>query len=218
MGRELGAARIVAIAGYGIDQVREAVAGQGVEVVEQREQLGTAHAALQARARCSRDHDGPGAGDERRPSAVPRVDLRGTARRLAQRLRRPGDPGDGADRSHRVRAAWCATRAAGVLRVVEERDADARDPRAARGEPGRLPGARAATCSRRWPKIGNQNAQREYYLTDLVEIALATGGRVATAPRRPIRSRPWASTTARSSRRPSASCAGASTSAGCARA
>src|SRR5262245_3621240 len=58
MGRELGAARIVAIAGYGIERVREAVAGQGVEVVEQREQLGTAHAALQARAALA-DHDGP---------------------------------------------------------------------------------------------------------------------------------------------------------------
>jgi len=178
LGRELGAARIVVIAGHGIEQVREAVAGQGIEVIEQREQLGTAHAALQARSALS-DHAGPVLvmnGDHplyRPPTFAGLIDAwRDTPADLAILVAEVPEP-SGYGR---------VLRGAGgdVRRIVEERDAD--------------PATRAlhevnlgAYLARgRWlfdalAKIGNQNAQGEYYLTDLVEIALASGGRVVAA-------------------------------------
>ena len=58
LGRELGATRRVVIVGSGEEQVREALAGQNVELVRQTEQRGTAHAALQARALLA-EHEGP---------------------------------------------------------------------------------------------------------------------------------------------------------------
>jgi bifunctional UDP-N-acetylglucosamine pyrophosphorylase/glucosamine-1-phosphate N-acetyltransferase len=178
MGRELGAARIVAIAGYGIEQVRAAVAGQGVEVVEQREQLGTAHAALQARAALA-DHDGPVLvmnGDHplyRASTFAGLLDAwRSASAELAILVTDLDDP-TGYGRV--VRDARGE-----VQRIVEERDADAATRALREVNLG------AYLARGRWlfdslARIGNHNAQREYYLTDLVEIALATGGRVATA-------------------------------------
>ncbi len=52
-----GVTRRVVIVGAVGEQVEQAVAGRGVEIAWQREQLGTAHAALQARETLA-DHDG----------------------------------------------------------------------------------------------------------------------------------------------------------------
>jgi bifunctional UDP-N-acetylglucosamine pyrophosphorylase/glucosamine-1-phosphate N-acetyltransferase len=67
-----------------------------------------------------------------------------------------------------------------VQRIVEERDADAAT-RALREVNLNAYLARGPYLFEALAKIGNHNAQGEYYLTDLVEIALATGGRVVTA-------------------------------------
>lgn len=45
--KEAGSKRTIVITGFGSDQVREAIGDQGVEFVEQKEQLGTGHAVLQ---------------------------------------------------------------------------------------------------------------------------------------------------------------------------
>jgi bifunctional UDP-N-acetylglucosamine pyrophosphorylase / glucosamine-1-phosphate N-acetyltransferase len=61
LGRELGATRRVVIVGSGEDQVRAALAEEklgDVELVQQAEQRGTAHAALQAKSLLA-SHDGP---------------------------------------------------------------------------------------------------------------------------------------------------------------
>jgi bifunctional UDP-N-acetylglucosamine pyrophosphorylase/glucosamine-1-phosphate N-acetyltransferase len=178
MGRELGAARILAVAGHGIEAVREAVAGQGVEVVEQREQLGSAHAALQARDALA-GHDGPVLvmnGDHplyRASTFAGLLDAwRGASADLAILVTELPDP-SGYGRV--VRDAR-----GGVLRVVEERDADPAT-RALREVNLGAYLARGPYLFETLAKIGNQNAQREYYATDLVEIALATGGRVVTS-------------------------------------
>jgi bifunctional UDP-N-acetylglucosamine pyrophosphorylase/glucosamine-1-phosphate N-acetyltransferase len=178
MAHELGAARIVVIAGHGIDAVRGAVAGHGVEVVEQREQLGTAHAALQARAALA-DHAGPVLvinGDHPLYRAATFAGLldawRGSSADLAILVTELDDP-TGYGRV--VRDARGA-----VQRIVEERDADAAI-RALREVNLNAYVARGPYLFEALAKIGKHNAQGEYYLTDLVEIALATGGRVVTA-------------------------------------
>jgi bifunctional UDP-N-acetylglucosamine pyrophosphorylase/glucosamine-1-phosphate N-acetyltransferase len=178
MGRELGAGRIVAIAGHGIEAVREAVGGQGVEVVEQREQLGTGHAALQARAALS-DHAGPVLvmnGDHplyRASTFAGLIDAwRSASADLAILVTELADP-TGYGRV--VRGARGE-----VKRIVEDRDADAPTRALCEVNLGAYL-ARGPYLFEALGKIGNQNAQREYYLTDLVEIALATGGRVVTA-------------------------------------
>jgi len=48
--RAAGIERVVAIVGYQQEKVREALDGQGVEYAVQQQQLGTGHAALQARS------------------------------------------------------------------------------------------------------------------------------------------------------------------------
>jgi bifunctional UDP-N-acetylglucosamine pyrophosphorylase/glucosamine-1-phosphate N-acetyltransferase len=58
-----------------------------------------------------------------------------------------------------------------VLRVVEQRDADARVRRIREGNTGVL--AVPATLLKRWlGKLQNRNAQREYYLTDIIAMAV----------------------------------------------
>jgi bifunctional UDP-N-acetylglucosamine pyrophosphorylase/glucosamine-1-phosphate N-acetyltransferase len=178
MGRELGASPIVGVAGHGIEEVREALAGEGVLVVEQREQLGSAHAALQARDALAK-HEGPVLvmnGDHPLYRAETFARLleawREAAAELAILVTELPDP-TGYGRV--VRGARGA-----VQRVVEERDADAKT-RALREVNLGAYLARGPYLFDALAKIGNRNAQGEYYVTDLVEIALAQGGRVATA-------------------------------------
>ena len=104
-----------------------------------------------------------------------------------------------------------------VDRIVEQADADADELAIDEVNP-------SIYCFRRGllapalRRLSPENAQGEYYLTDVV--GGAPPGRARRARRRGRRSRPRrsASTTARSSPRPKPSCARASTSAGCARA
>jgi bifunctional UDP-N-acetylglucosamine pyrophosphorylase/glucosamine-1-phosphate N-acetyltransferase len=178
MGRELGAKRIVIVAGHGIEAVREALAGDGVEIVEQSEQLGTAHAALQAGAALT-DHEGPVLvmnGDHplyRASTLQLLIDAYApTDVDLAILVTEMPDP-TGYGRV--VRDADGR-----VERIVEERDAEGemREIREVNLGAYLADGAYLLEALR---KIGNDNAQGEYYLTDLVEIARRTGGAVGTA-------------------------------------
>ena len=66
-----------------------------------------------------------------------------------------------------------------VLRVVEQHDASARERRIREGNTGVL--AVEAKLLKRWlGKLGNSNAQREYYLTDI--IAMAVKDKIKVAP------------------------------------
>jgi bifunctional UDP-N-acetylglucosamine pyrophosphorylase/glucosamine-1-phosphate N-acetyltransferase len=67
-----------------------------------------------------------------------------------------------------------------VTRIIEEKDADDAERAIREINTGILvaPGAALA----RWlPQLGNRNAQGEYYLTDIVALAVAEGTEVATA-------------------------------------
>jgi len=67
-----------------------------------------------------------------------------------------------------------------ITRIVEEKDASAEEKQVQEINTGfmAIPVARL----QRWlPQVGADNAQKEYYLTDLVELALADGCRVVTS-------------------------------------
>jgi bifunctional UDP-N-acetylglucosamine pyrophosphorylase/glucosamine-1-phosphate N-acetyltransferase len=68
-----------------------------------------------------------------------------------------------------------------ILRIVEERDAS--DEERAIGEINTGFIAAPTAALRRWlPALGNDNAQGEYYLTDIVRLAIGEGMPVATQP------------------------------------
>jgi bifunctional UDP-N-acetylglucosamine pyrophosphorylase/glucosamine-1-phosphate N-acetyltransferase len=163
--------RVVVVVGPDMPDLEAAVAPHGVAV--QRDRLGTAHAALQA-APLLGGHQGDVAvlyGDN------PLVTEATLGRLLAARAgaalvllaMRPADPG---------RYGRVVTGADGMVeRIVEWADA---------GEAERAIGlcnagvvcAAAADLFRWLGAVGNDNAKGEYYLTDLVALARAEGGRV----------------------------------------
>ena len=160
------------VLGHGADQVR-AQLGAGVNVVLQAEQLGTGHAVQQAL---------PAVPDEALV-VVLYGDVPLIAADLLQRLItaaghglalvtvRPADP-QGYGRI--VRGANGA-----VLRIVEEKDASAEVRRIGEVNTGLL--AAPAAKLRHWlARVGNDNAKREYYLTDVVALAVAEGLRITT--------------------------------------
>ncbi len=171
----LGAAERVVVVGSLAEQVEAAVAPLGVKTVTQAEQLGTAHAALQAKAALA-GFSGVAVvcfGDV--PFLRPE-----TIRRLVDRLDeadhprvavlgfRPLDPG-----AYGRVIADSDTR---ILAMVEYKDATPRQ----RAETLCNSGVMAVRAHDLWPlleRVGNDNAAGEYYLPDVVMLALADGDR-----------------------------------------
>ncbi|MGN5374808.1 MAG: bifunctional UDP-N-acetylglucosamine diphosphorylase/glucosamine-1-phosphate N-acetyltransferase GlmU [Sphingomonas hengshuiensis] len=168
-----GVTRRVVIVGAVGEQVEQAVAGRGVEIAWQREQLGTAHAALQARETLA-DHDGIVLicfGDTPLLSAD-------TVARLTARL-------DAADRPTVAvlgfrpadAAAYgriIADDAGNIARMVEYKDASA-DERAVDLCNSGVTAVRSADLWALLERVGNDNAAGEYYLPDIVMLAIADG-------------------------------------------
>ncbi len=177
LGRELGAKRIVAVVGAGQDQVREALAGEDVEFVEQAEQLGTAHAALQARAALA-DHEGPvlvmnGDHPLYRPETFEAL-LQVFRQKKPDLALLTADFPDPTGYGRIVRGEDSA-----VSRVVEEADAD----EATRAIHEVNLGAYLATSEAMFEwlaKVGKDNAQGEYYLTDVIGLVAGERGTVET--------------------------------------
>jgi len=172
--RSLNPAAIHVVYGHGGAAVPTAFAHEAVSWVQQAEQLGTGHAVMQAAPLLAADQrvlilygDGPlitretlqglldaTAGDEVGLLTVKASDPTGYGRVLRAA-------------SGRVRA------------IVEEKDATAKQRRVDECNTGVLtvPGARLT----RWlNRLNNRNSQREYYLTDV--IALAVRDRVTVRP------------------------------------
>jgi len=177
--RALEPARLVVVYGHGGDEVRAAFAGDRVEWVRQDPQLGTGHALAQAL---------PALGDAAQTLVlygdVP-LTRPATLRRLAEAagsglavLTVTLDDPTGYGR---------VVREAGrVARIVEEKDASAAERAIREVNTGImvLPTARLAG----WlGALRSDNAQREYYLTDVV--ALAVRDRVAVSSAQP--DAPW---------------------------
>ncbi len=178
LGRELGATRRIVIVGTGEAEVRAAVAGQDVELVRQTEQLGTAHAALQTRAALA-DHDGPVIvmnGDHPLYRARTLAGLRDAWQAhkagLAILVTELPDPA-GYGRVLRDSSGR-------VARVVEENECSATLRRVREVNLGAYC-ADARTLFELLARVRNDNAKSEYYITDLIEIALASGHSVESA-------------------------------------
>ncbi len=171
---EVGVARTVIVAGDRREQIEAALAGSGSEVVVQEPQLGTAHAALQAKAALA-DFSGLVLvcfGD------VPFL-AGATVRRLCDALAggakvavlgfRPNDTAA----YGRIIADHDAT----VRKMVEHKDAS-HEERAVNLCNSGVIVAHSDDMWRLLEAVGNNNAAGEYYLPDVATNAIAEGARV----------------------------------------
>ena len=166
--RALEAARIVVVYGHGGDQVRAAMSGPDLAFVRQEPQLGTAHAVQQALPELGQ---APVTlvlyGD------VPLVRLE-TLRRLVAACRDSvavltAELDDPTGYGRVMRSSDGA-----VCAIVEDRDATEAERRVREINTGLM--ALPTPRLKGWlARVGNDNAQREYYLPDVVKLALADG-------------------------------------------
>jgi bifunctional UDP-N-acetylglucosamine pyrophosphorylase/glucosamine-1-phosphate N-acetyltransferase len=172
----LGAPRTVVITGHGAEQVEASLAGSGAVFARQMPQLGTGHAVQQAV---------PALSDAAATTLVLNGDVplirSDTARALVQAcagerlalLTVTLDDADGYGRI--VRDAQGR-----VLGIVEHKDASPAQHAIREVYTGILAAPTAAL--KRWvAALRNDNAQREYYLTDIVALAVAEGCEVVAA-------------------------------------
>jgi bifunctional UDP-N-acetylglucosamine pyrophosphorylase/glucosamine-1-phosphate N-acetyltransferase len=177
-----GCARLVVVVGHQAQEVRAALEGLPCQIVTQRKQLGTAHAVLQAARWFA---------NGRAPVVILNGDLPLIAAATIQRLLE----------AHRHQPAtlslaslWLSdptgygriVRSAGgrVVAVVEEADATAAE-RGLTEINGGLYVAEGRWLASALRKIRADNAKGEYYLTDLVKIAVAGGGVVQAVAMEP---------------------------------
>ena len=172
--REAGAERIIVVVGHGADEVRAHLANEkDVECVEQTERLGTGHAtrvALEATGVCSGpvvilNGDLPLVSPETVRAFAESV---GTGKHAAAILTMtPPDPfGYG-----RVELAADGT----VARIVEQRDCTAEQSAGLLECNAGCYAFDGALLASHIAEIGNDNAQHEYYLPDMVEILRGHG-------------------------------------------
>ena len=170
--RTLDPAAIYVVYGHGGDQVKEAFADQDLEWVLQSEQLGTGHAVAQALPKIPDDTqvlvlcgDVPLV----RTRTLQRLLLDSASGDLALLTAEVDDP-SGYGRVLRNELGE-------VARVVEEKDATPDERRVNEVNTGLL--ALAAGSLRRFlSKLDNDNAQGEYYLTDVIGLAVERGIKV----------------------------------------
>jgi UDP-N-acetylglucosamine diphosphorylase/glucosamine-1-phosphate N-acetyltransferase len=174
--RAIGAEKIAVVIGHQADVVREAFKDQGLIFVEQREQLGTGHAVLQTRD-TFRTYQGTIiilCGDVPLLSASKIMDLleyhiseKSVVTVLTTILDNPYGYG-------RIIKAGSKGE---VLKIVEEKDALPDEKKINEINTGIY----CVDCSFLFgavEEIGDENVQREYYLTDIVDIACKKGFRV----------------------------------------
>lgn len=170
--KSLGADAIHVVYGHGGDQVKEALAHEPVNWVLQAEQLGTGHAVSQAMSSVPDDHlvlilygD------------VPLI----RAATLEQLLARSGEQALGvltvvlADPSGYGRIVRDG--AGNVVRIVEQKDANTKERAINEINTGLM--AAPARSLRKWlAALKNDNSQGEYYLTDIIVMAVREGTQI----------------------------------------
>jgi len=162
----LSARRIVVVLGHGIEQVAPVVEAMGATVAEQRQQLGTGHAVQQALSQLPGDEgrtlilfgDVPLVGVDSLRKLVESTPLDSLAL-LTTRLDNPFGYG------RIVRDAR-----GNVARIVEQKDASEAERAITEVNTGIML-VPNHFLHRALPLLKNDNAQREYYLTDLVAMA-----------------------------------------------
>jgi bifunctional UDP-N-acetylglucosamine pyrophosphorylase/glucosamine-1-phosphate N-acetyltransferase len=169
--RALAPRKTVVVHGHGAEQVRAAFAQAPVEWVLQADQLGTGHAVQQAMAQLGADGEILILyGDVPLVRAASLKRLVEAAREGLAVMTTEVDAPKGYGRIVRNAAGT-------VERIVEEKDASGAERSIREINAGfmALNGARL----KGWlGKIGNRNAQKEYYLTDVVALAVSEGVRV----------------------------------------
>ena len=163
--RELSPRKVIVVHGHAAEAVRQAFNGENVEWVLQDQQLGTAHAVMQAMPQVSADADVLilyGDVPLTRAATLKRL-LEAADDGLAVLTAEPADP---AAYGRIVRDAG-----GGVAKIVEERDASPAE-RAIREINAGFYALSARRLSAWLKKIDNRNAQKEYYLTELVSLAV----------------------------------------------
>jgi len=172
----LAAHRTVAIIGHGADDVESAVSMPGVVFVRQQPQLGTGHAIQQA---------APALGDDPGTTLILNGDVPLIAEATARAL---------VDACAGSKLALLTIKLAdpsgygrivrdgdNVLAIVEHKDASPRQREIREVYTGMM--AAPTALLKRWVvALKNDNAQREYYLTDIVAMAVAEGVPVVAAP------------------------------------
>jgi bifunctional UDP-N-acetylglucosamine pyrophosphorylase/glucosamine-1-phosphate N-acetyltransferase len=180
----LGPARKVVVVGSGREQVERLVDARSGEVVVQEQQLGTAHAVLQAETKLG-DFSGDVLilyGD------TPLVEAE-TMSHMLSRLNAPDAPAvvvvgfrpDDPAAYGRILSAPDGT----IEKMVEHKDASEAE-RAVNLCNSGLMAARAENLFRLLGKVGNENAAGEYYLPDIVMLAAAEGQKSVV-----IEAQPW---------------------------
>ena len=169
----LGAEKRVVVVGKGRDQVELALSGRDVIVAHQVEQKGTGHAVQQAEGALG-GYDGAVLvlyGD------TPFVEAE-TLRRMLDRLDGDGGPGVVVLASCPADTAKYGRIILGegdrIAKMVEYRDAT-EEERAVRLCNSGMMAVRAKDLFRWLGQVGNDNAAKEYYLPDIVNIAAAEG-------------------------------------------
>ncbi len=175
--RRLDPAKICVVYGHGGETVRATIDAPDLLWAKQEPQLGTGHAVLQAIPQLAAVPPAPTLvlyGDVPliRAATLRRLVDAAGGDKLALLTAHLDDP-HGYGRIVRADGK--------VTRIVEEKDADDAERAIREINTGILvaPGAALA----RWlPSLSNRNAQGEYYLTDIVALAVAEGMEVVTTP------------------------------------
>ena len=170
--RALNPRKTVVVHGHGAEKVRAAFAQAAVDWVLQAEQLGTGHAVQQAMSQLGRDGD----------ILILYGDVPLVSRESLQRLieaAREGVAVMTTDVDQPKGYGRIVRNAAGTVeRIAEEKDATSAE-RAIREINAGFMALNARRVDGWLGKIGNRNAQKEYYLTDIVTLAVKEGARVA---------------------------------------
>ena len=172
--RALSPERIVVVYGHGGERVKETLAAPDIQWALQEPQLGTGHAVLQAVPHL----------DPAQPTLILYGDVPLTrADTLRELIATAGDDAlalltvclaepQGYGRIVRIDGD--------IRRIVEDKDADDAEREIGEINTGILAAPTAALL--RWlPTLGNRNAQGEYYLTDIVALAVSEGLPVRSA-------------------------------------
>ncbi|WP_336966733.1 bifunctional UDP-N-acetylglucosamine diphosphorylase/glucosamine-1-phosphate N-acetyltransferase GlmU [Sphingobium aquiterrae] len=171
--KALSPARQVVVVGAGRDQVEAAVAGSGVDIAVQAQQLGTGHAVAQARealAGFSGDvlilyGDVPLVSAQTMQAMIARLHAPDAPATVVLGFR-PADP-----------AAYgrvIANNAGVIDRMVEYKDASPEERAVTLCNSG-LMAVRSADLFALLERVGNDNAAGEYYLPDIVMLAAVDG-------------------------------------------
>ena len=176
--RGAGIDQSIVIVGHGAEQVTEATAEPGMVFVHQREQLGTGHAVMVAEHAIPEEGillvlcgDTPLITKETLTEFMDFHEREGnTLSVLTAIFENPYGYG-------RI----VKDEAGGLLKIVEEKDAD-EETKAIREINSGIYCFDAAALKKNLSRITNNNAQKEYYLTDLVEIAVGQKEKTGAYP------------------------------------